>query len=269
MLQTLTNERLRELIPNVLHEVKGEPLLYDKLLPWLESAWTWLQTYVVGHDFYIPFDTPLRAYAEKLVVFKAFADAVPSLDLALTPAGMSVINSEGRAPASKERVERLIASLRSFVEANLPVFQRELAKNDAWRASERGEYYFATFMPYLDDARAFCKGADGIVETYERLRAQAVEFERAAAASFLGFEFMARLRTDTTLAGAKAVVASLRNAETKYIANPSVDMWHVMQPVLLTIRTVGAEMYNLWRGEMGEFVELSRPTVKKQGGFCF
>ena len=49
----------------------------------------------------------------RIVAFDAFRNAVPHLDLILTPNGFGIVNNSNIAPASKERVERLIASLLS------------------------------------------------------------------------------------------------------------------------------------------------------------
>ena len=55
----------------------------------------------------------LKATMARIVAFDAFRNAVPHLDLILTPNGFGIVNNSNIAPASKERVERLIASLLS------------------------------------------------------------------------------------------------------------------------------------------------------------
>lgn len=103
---TMTNAELRSLIPNVIHEVEGEALLIDKLAPWLESATLWLAENIVGESYSLP--ESVLPHAKKIIVYKAFAEAVPSLDITLSPAGFAVINTDGRAPASKERSSKSI-----------------------------------------------------------------------------------------------------------------------------------------------------------------
>ena len=71
----MTNAELRSLIPNVIHEVEGESLLIDKLAPWLASANKWLTDNFVGEDYSLP--ESLLPLTKKVIVFKAFADAVP------------------------------------------------------------------------------------------------------------------------------------------------------------------------------------------------
>ena len=55
----------------------------------------------------------LKVTMARIVAFDAFRNAVPHLDLILTPNGFGIVNNSNIAPASKERVERLIASLLS------------------------------------------------------------------------------------------------------------------------------------------------------------
>ena len=47
----------------------------------------------------------------RIVAFDAFRSAIPHLDIILTPNGFGIVNNSNIAPASKERVERLINSL--------------------------------------------------------------------------------------------------------------------------------------------------------------
>ena len=55
----------------------------------------------------------LKVTMARIVAFDAFRNTIPHLDLILTPNGFGIVNNYNIAPASKERVERLIASLLS------------------------------------------------------------------------------------------------------------------------------------------------------------
>lgn len=112
MILITNNSDLRKHIPNVFAEVDDEVFLYDKLLPWLESSEQWLQDNIVGDILdAIPQGTPLFGNMQAFVVADALRSAIPSLDLVLTPNGFGVVSTNAIAPASKERVERLIISL--------------------------------------------------------------------------------------------------------------------------------------------------------------
>lgn len=276
---TITNAELRTLIPNVIHEVEGESLLIDKLAPWLASANKWLTDNFVGEDYSLP--ESLLPLTRKIIVFKAFADAVPSLDVTLSPAGFAVINTDGRAPASKERVERLIASLQSFVEANLPPFILSLLRREDWRDTSMGDYWLGTFMYGLDDAMANKRDKD-LLTSYRSMRDSALRFETELSQDYLGKEVMKHLRLaryampsdDCTL----VMCDLIRQAELRYIASHARDqkakcpddheVWHLAQPILRELR-YWPELRDMWEAEMGEefAVKPFRNTVK--GGFYF
>lgn len=275
----MTNAELRSIIPNVIHEVEGESLLIDKLAPWLASANKWLTDNFVGEDYSLP--EGLLPLTKKVIVFKAFADAVPSLDVILSPAGFAVINTDGRAPASKERVERLIASLLSTVDANVLPFIINLLKYADYRSTRMGQYWLGTFMYGLDDAMANKRDKD-LLTTYRSMRDSALRFETELSQDYLGKEVMKHLRLaryamptdDCTLIMSDLI----RRAELRYIASHARDqkakcpdnheVWHLAQPILRELR-YWPELRDMWEAEMGEefAVKPFRNTVK--GGFYF
>lgn len=71
---TIDNTRLRKLIPGVIHEVRNESTLYDKLHPWLLSAKQWIEDEFLGPDFTPP--PSILPLAEKIIVNRAFAQAI-------------------------------------------------------------------------------------------------------------------------------------------------------------------------------------------------
>lgn len=75
----LTADTIAGFIPNILTEVEGERSLFDKLAPFLESARLYLESEILGHDDFL--SEVHNDLALKILVAKAFADAVPSLDL--------------------------------------------------------------------------------------------------------------------------------------------------------------------------------------------
>lgn len=57
----------------------------------------------------LPLQDPVKEQTKMLVAFMAYRDAIPFADIVQTPTGFAVVNNNNQAPASKERVERLIA----------------------------------------------------------------------------------------------------------------------------------------------------------------
>ncbi len=275
----MTNDELRSLIPNVIHEVEGEALLADKLAPWIATASAWLSDNFIGEDFDLPEGhLPL---AKKIIVAKAFAEAVPSLDLSLSPAGFSVISTEGRAPASKERVERLISSLLSTVEANLLPFIINLLNNADWRSTRMGQYWLGTFMHGLDDAMANKRDND-LLSTYRSMRDSALRFETELTQDYLGKNVMQHLRiarfSKPSDDSALILCDLIRRAELRYITAHSRDqkakcpdgheVWHLAQPILRELR-FWPELRDMWEAEMGEEFCIKPFKNTHKGAFFF
>ena len=90
---------MRRYIPNAFTTVKGETPLLQKLTP---SAELWLKQYFTGGVMF----EAVQSLATHIVVNEAMRQAVPSLDLVLTPNGFGIVSNSNIAPASKERVEK-------------------------------------------------------------------------------------------------------------------------------------------------------------------
>jgi hypothetical protein len=105
----------------------------NELKPFVEEAEFWLKNELLGYPLYYriqqfsenppegvfdnTFDytmdesiapSDILKTAQLVVCLKAYASAVPFVDLIQTPNGFAVVSNTNQAPASKERVERLI-----------------------------------------------------------------------------------------------------------------------------------------------------------------
>ena len=113
------DDTLRQYLPNVFATVKGEVSLFDKVKVDIDLAENWvIETFVSTKTFnticgYAE-DNPIKIITAKLIASEALRRAIPSLDLVLTPNGFGVVSNQNIAPASKERVDRLIASLADY-----------------------------------------------------------------------------------------------------------------------------------------------------------
>ncbi len=254
MTLNIDNTTLRSLIPNVIHEVDGEAKLYAKLLPWLETSHRWLAALTAYEDYALPEE--LLPLARKIVVNKAFAEAVPSLDIALSPAGFAVISTEGRVPASKERVERLIAALRTSVDANLEVLIAELRRHPDWRATKAGQYWCGTLLDGLRPAME-TKGERTVADTYAAMRREAMEFEATVEEDYFGPEVMEYLREEqfAVRSSVEEIIGMVRKAELDYIARhlrqqkarcpDDHEVWHAVRGAMYRFR-YHAELMDIW-----------------------
>lgn len=279
MTLTMTNEELRSYIPNVVHEVEGEALLVDKMKPWLDSAVHWLTDIIIGEDYQLT--EKQEGFAKKIIVAKAFAEAIPSLDLALTPSGFAVINGDGRAPASKERIERLIESLRASVDALLTPFLSMLLTYKEWRDTPMGNYWLDTFLVGLDDAQALMRGTD-LLTTYRSMRESALMFQRELEHKYLGKNLLTYLRgaihDREASHDARNFWFAIHRAEIRYITFHSSDqkakcpdeheVWHLVEPLLRELKYC-SELYEIWEPEMGEYFKVEPFKNTRKGGYFF
>ena len=206
------NDTLLQFIPNVVETVEGETPLFDKLRPQLEITEQWLHDTIIGD---IPIDEDKNKMVCTIIACEAFRRSVPSLDLILTPNGFGVVSNNNVAPASKERIERLIASLRDLRDKAITALLNVLRQDSDWLQSAQGQWLASSFfmLPGEDTtAAAAAVRTDDKWEDFLTLREKARPIEQAIAEKWLGQALTARLRA--TLAsdphGTSDVVALAR-----------------------------------------------------------
>lgn len=261
---------IRKTIPNILFEVDGESPISEKLAPFIaDASERLLADYLASDDFLNQAD---RTIAQKYVVYTAFADAVPSLDIVATPTGFGVVSTETVAPASKDRVERLIDSLRKRAESILEILIERLRTYPQWRSSERGAYFCSTFLSNPRDVVA--TGAD----SYENMRSEALQAESFIARHFIGANLMKMLRNEYNArdsfmllelheAVRSAVLESVRLTFKNCIPNPNA-IWRLIQPALHLLRN-DAKYCRLWQEEMGNLYDNLQFKNDVKGSFYF
>lgn len=150
---------LRKYIPNVLATVDDETALFDKLSPSLDMAESWLIQNLTGQkvfDKIVVGDRDTRfVNVAMFVVTYAFAMAIPSLDLVLTPNGFGVVSNNNVAPASKERVERLINSLYVIKSQCLTSLLPMLRADVEWHDSEQCQWLASSIIQDIKDVEKF------------------------------------------------------------------------------------------------------------------
>lgn len=259
------NEELRRYIVNVVHEVDDETSLYDKMLPFLEQAQREVERHFIGN---LELNEDEHRAACSLIAVKAFYQAVPSLDLVLSPNGFAVVNTTNMAPASKERLERLRVSLLEAYDGWADNLLFVLRLNDGWLSSDMAEPYRRTLLWNLDEATYIKKDGEPLFDAYMRIQPLAVNFEQTVETDYLGSSIMARLHnrffnpgTDVEAKQLAFISGQVKDAERRWIAvhhrDRSVacpkehEIWHLMQRILLNLRNF-PDLYAVWKSEMGE-----------------
>ena len=269
-IDSLTPEFVSAHTPNSICEVEGETPLYDRLRPFLDSAKEWLELEYLGHEDFL--SEAHNTLALKILVSKALADAIPSLDLVITPTGMGVISTESMAPASKERVERLIESLRSYVKAQLIVLVDVCRRYPLWRTSRQGEYFCGIF---LSDPRGLTIVPDRHFD-FKYVRECCTKIEAEMAQRYLGHKLMATLLdhyNNGIIRHSHPLLSLIRSAEVALIDKGTayIDqnrLWHLCRPIIHDLRLY-PEYHEIWEAEMGDQFNNRGFVNDIKGGFYF
>lgn len=266
-LNHLNNDSIKDIIPNVLLEVEGESPLALKLQPWLSAAKDWLEAEYLGPEDFLSDQDNLRAV--RIVALKAFADAIPSLDIVVTPTGFGVVSTDAIAPASKERIDRLVNSLRNEINSELKLLIDCCHLYPKWRSSDRGSYFCSSFLSSLNDFR------DSKFISFDELRSEAINVESIMADLYLGHKLMSRLRdihNSRQQNVSNKLAELLHNAISNVVYRSNAPIlqiiWHNCRNVIETLHNF-PEFYELWHDEMGCRFENLAFENKVKGSFFF
>lgn len=188
------DKTLRAFIPNVFSTIDGELSLFDKLTPFLNIAETWFTKNILGESLRdeIAANSQHCMYVNVAMAItnKAFALAVPSLDVVLTPNGFGVVGNKTLVPASKERVERLIVSLQTLEAYCTCAILNEARNSDGWRNSPQCHWLAESIIQDMRILPAENLNWDAFIE----LRNKAYAWEKEIANAWISVPLMNRLR---------------------------------------------------------------------------
>lgn len=217
MAKLINNDNtLRQYLPNVFATVKGEVSLFDKVKVDIDLAENWvIETFVSTKTFNTicgyTADNPIRIITAKLIASEALRRAIPSLDLVLTPNGFGVVSNQNVAPASKERVDRLIGSLADYRDECIANLLPALVGASQWLTSSQASFFGETLFPDLAITEQV-KGSGSKWERYLSLRPQILDIEASLAEEFFSPELMVRLRNEVLRRTHSADLARVINA---------------------------------------------------------
>lgn len=244
--------QLRRFVPNQIAAVKGEDSLFDRLQPWLAQAEQWVVATFATADF-----VDSCRWLAAIAAHEAVARAIPALDLVLTANGFAVVSNQNLAPASKERVERLVASHLASRDRAISLALDELRGNAQWRETSQGEFFLATLFP--TPAALNCGWDD-----YLSLRPKIIQAEAVLAHEYISPELMAKLRSEPL-----PILEPLR-AQVKAMAEGRHIDRYAMVDIVQTIRSQ-PDIYPEWHNS--ETAQLFTPPVfnneKQASGYFF
>ena len=210
------DDTLRQYLPNVFATVKGEVSLFDKVKVDIDLAQNWAVNSFTGEVLFSDIcsrsaDDPLRILSAKLIVTEALRRAIPSLDVVLTPNGFGVVSNQNIAPASKERVDRLIGSLADYRDECIANLLPALVGATQWITSSQAAFFGETLFPDLAITDQV-KGTGSKWERYLARRPMILDIEASLAEEFFSPELMVRLRNEVLRKTHTADIARVINA---------------------------------------------------------
>ena len=210
------DDTLRQYLPNVFATVKGEVSLFDKVKVDIDHAQNWAVNSFTGEVLFSDIcsrsaDDPLRILSAKLIVTEALRRAIPSLDVVLTPNGFGVVSNQNIAPASKERVDRLIGSLADYRDECIANLLPALVGATQWLTYSQAAFFGETLFPDLAITDQV-KGTGSKWERYLALRPKILDIEASLAEEFFSPELMVRLKKEVLRKTHTADIARVINA---------------------------------------------------------
>lgn len=116
---------------------------YEDIAPFLEDAKIWVRSTLTGEALADVLATESTKIYDTIVAMKAYETAVPFLDVVQTVNGFAVVNNANVAPASKERVERLLENIRVRLYDTVDILLSQVEKTEnylnLWRNFEHFE----------------------------------------------------------------------------------------------------------------------------------
>lgn len=132
-MKLITEDNIRKFIPNYIEPVGSESSVFQKI-----------EVYIVGVESYLCYKWFSRIenvseksldIARNFVFYTAFYNALPSLDVVLTPNGFGIVSTSNVAPASKDRVDRMRENMLHHSNNYFSILVESLHDDDVWKKS--------------------------------------------------------------------------------------------------------------------------------------
>ncbi len=274
----INDELLRSLIANTLPTAKGEAPLFDKLVPFLDSAEAWVSNTFTGNKLFerictYTFSTPLKRIVANLVMVEAMRRAIPALDIVLTPNGFATVGTQNLVTASKARVDRFVGSMLERRDEYIAELLALLPTTDEWIATRQAEFFGESLFPDFEVLQGLGVPNGSKWDKYLELRSGVIDLEASLAEEWFSFELLAELRfkrlTGTLAAREAFVVSAIRTQIINYLKAGSFNSRRLAD-IVNYIRQNPAD-FPAWHNS--PVAELFSPPVfrndKKANGYFF
>lgn len=154
MILIKNNIQLREFIPNTMAPAMGETPLFDKIRPFLVAAENWFEANFIPQclifklgDAIKDENDPLFFLPRRIVVLKAWINAMPSIDVIVGPTGVGVTETQALKPASKAKIDRLLEATVAELDYNIECLVSILWRIPGWLESHQADKFRSSLFP--------------------------------------------------------------------------------------------------------------------------
>lgn len=239
------------LIPDIATLIEVIPTAagteYSTILPFLIQAEAIVKNDLLGKDCFnyiaaITDPAEMQQTLCQLVANKAYSLSIPYVDLIQTPNGFGVVSNSNQAPASKERVERLIQSCNAAVNAAIDLlFELIRQTPDAlteWAKCRKYEQLtnclFITGIDYAMYADTDGTRGDFLKAKSTLLLAQKNELPEVLSVAYVA-ELLQANRDNTLVAPHIEVVETCKLALAAYAANNEDEAEELLENLIVAI----------------------------------
>lgn len=202
---------------------------FTAIEPFLQQAEKQIINLLIGEDLfqYIktePVNDNLVMLTSRLLCYTAYRDAIPFVDLIQTPNGFGVVSNNNVAPASKERVERLLASCEKMIDLSTDLLINSILQTPtALIEWSKHRYFknltnclFITGVNYANYSVENGNRADFLKAKSKLLAAQKNDLSEAISIDYVA-ELINQQRTNTVTADNEFVIENCKTILAKYI----------------------------------------------------
>lgn len=222
MMLNITEDMVRDHFSNIQMAVMGEQTLLERISPVILQWESWLVENILPWD--LIHAENIEPLCIDVVIYGALHDALPMLDVVLTPNGLATVGNNNLVPASSARSEAAAKTLGRLLFNAQDFLLSKLKTVPSWRCSMYGVNFSQSLFNSLHD---LCKlNRDREANSFDLamvMQQMAAHRENSIARCFVSYPLMAHLRS-MALAGSLSeaeahVVSLIRNAVINIIRN--------------------------------------------------
>jgi len=176
---------------------------WSALEPFAITADSTIQSLLTGSDLYtyiegLAVDSVLKTTLRNLIAFQLYRDAIPFVDLVQTNNGFGVVSGTNIAPASKERVERLMLWCTNSFDKTTDLLITQLMDDSTalaeWKKSKRFNNLTNCLFVTGIDFSEYTK-TDGSRTDFLKAKGQLLAFQKNELSTLISADYLAELIT--------------------------------------------------------------------------